>query len=125
MSRADRVSALLQEKISTIIRREIDDPRIGFVSITGVDISPDLSSAKIFVSIFGEKAKQVETMAGLRNATSFIRGKLGLDLALRDVPEIRFVHDTSLERGSRVLGLLNKIQGKDDVKTNRRSAKKG
>jgi ribosome-binding factor A len=108
MARIDRVAAILQSKISEIILRELNDPRIGFVSITEVSVAPDLKSAKVFVSIYGTKEVQDEAMKGLQSATPFIRGELGKDLLLRDVPALRFIQDTSIERGTRVLSIMNR-----------------
>ena len=128
MARIDRVASVLRQKISEIILREINDPRIGIVSITDVQVAPDLKSARVYVSIYGDKPKQVEAMKALSSAKRFIRGELGKTLLLRDVPELRFVHDTSLERGSRIIGVLNKLKTSDsedqiNAKTNNRRTK--
>jgi ribosome-binding factor A len=109
MSRADRVAELIKAEVSRIIREDVNDPRIGFVSITGVDVSPDLENAKIRVSIMGSEEVKQDSMGGLRSASRFIRGKLGDLLELRLVPEIRFVRDDSLEKGSRVLDIICKL----------------
>ncbi|MFH1683335.1 MAG: 30S ribosome-binding factor RbfA [Candidatus Margulisiibacteriota bacterium] len=126
MSRVDRVAELIKKEISKIIREDVSDPRIGFVSITDVDVSPDLENAKIMVSILANEEKKKESMQGLHSATSFIRGKLGHLLDLRAVPEIKFVRDDSLERGSRVLGIISKLEqehGKN-IQRHKKSAKK-
>ncbi|MFH1577385.1 MAG: 30S ribosome-binding factor RbfA [Candidatus Margulisiibacteriota bacterium] len=109
MSRVDRVAELIREEISRIIREDVSDPRIGFVSITQVEVTPDLENANVRVSILANEEKKQESMQGLYSATSFIRGKLGRLLDLRAVPEIRFVRDDSLEKGSRVLGIISKL----------------
>ena len=110
MTRAERVAELIKKVISEIIREEVSDPRIGFVSITRVDLSPDLENAQIFVSILGSEENKKESMRGLSSATKFIRGKLGHLLEMRVVPEIKFVRDDSLEKASRVLGIISKLQ---------------
>jgi ribosome-binding factor A len=110
VSRPERLAKLIREQISEIIREDVSDPRIGFVSITQVDISPDLENARIFVSILGDEEKKQEAMKGLESATSFIRGKLGHMLELREVPKISFIRDDSLEKGSRVLGIMGKLE---------------
>ncbi len=109
MTRVERVAELIKEKISKIIHEDVSDPRIGFVSITRVDVSPDLESAKVFVSILANEEKKKESMSGLHSATGFIRGKLGHTLEMRSVPEIIFVRDDSLEKGSRVLGIISRL----------------
>ena len=109
MSRADRLAELIKEEISRIIREDISDPRIGFVSITDVDVSPDLKNAKIFVSILGNEDNKKEGMQGLRSATKFIRGKLSHLITTRVMPEIKFIRDDSLEKGSRVLNIISHL----------------
>ena len=110
MTRVERVAELIKEEISQILREEVSDPRIGFLSITRVDLSPDLENAKVFVSILGSEDKKKECMRGLASATKFIRGKLSHMLEIRLVPEIKFVRDDSLEKGGRVLGIISKLE---------------
>jgi ribosome-binding factor A len=124
MTRIERVAELIKEEVSEILRGDVSDPRIGFISITHVDVSPDLENARIFVSILGNEEKKNESMHGLRSATSFIRGKLGHLLETRVVPELRFVRDDSLEKGSRVLGIISKLE-KEEHERNLRRHKKG
>ena len=126
MTRVERVAALIREEVSRIIREDVSDPRIGFISITGVDLSPDLENAKIRVSILADEKKKQESMQGLHSATGFIRGKLGDLLATRIVPELKFVRDDSLEKGSRVLGIISKLE-KDherNIRGHKKSPKK-
>jgi len=127
MTRVERVAELIREEISKILREDVSDPRIGFVSITRVDISPDLDNAKVFVSILGNEEKKKEGMNGLNSATGFIRGRLGHLLELRLVPEIKFVRDDSLEKGSRVLSIISRLEKDDherDVCRHKKSRKK-
>jgi ribosome-binding factor A len=124
MTRQQRVEELIRSEVSAIIRKEVDDPRIGFVSITAVDVSPDLENALINVSILGDEKKKTDAMIGLQSATRFIRGELGQRLGLRLVPQITFVRDDSLERGSRVLQIMNKLEHETSVRPNKRAAKK-
>lgn len=107
MSRAERLAELVKREISDILREDVSDPRIGFVSLTEVDLSPDLKNCKVFISIFGPEKAKKEAMAGLQSATSFIRGKLAKMLEIRSIPDLVFVRDDSIERGSRVLKLIN------------------
>jgi ribosome-binding factor A len=110
MSRADRLAELIKEEISRIIREDISDPRIGFISITDVDVSPDLKNAKIFVSILGNEDNKKEGMEGLQSATKFIRGKLSPLINTRIMPEIKFIRDDSLEKGSKVLNIISRLE---------------
>ncbi len=109
--RVSRVSALIKREISQMLLTEIKDDRVGagMVSVTDVDVSGDLQHAKIFVSIYGTEEAKVETMAGLRAATGFVRSELGQRLGLRRTPELMFQEDRSLERGDRILTLLNQL----------------
>ena len=123
MTRIERVAELLKEEISRIIREDVNDPRIGFISITRVEISPDLEIAKVGISILGDEDKKKESMRGLQSATSFIRGKLGHLLEMRTVPEIRFVRDDSLEKGSQVLGIISKLKKEEHERNSHRNKK--
>lgn len=125
MTRQERVEELIKEEVSDILREEVSDPRIGFVSITSVKISSDLKFASIFVSIFGSEKQKQEAMNGLNSARGFIQRELGKMLELRVTPRIQFVRDDSLERGSRVLGIISKLKheesfGKDQKQTKMR-----
>ncbi|WP_439566104.1 30S ribosome-binding factor RbfA, partial [Gloeocapsopsis crepidinum] len=90
---------------------DIKDDRVGagMVSVTDVDVSGDLQHAKIFVSIYGTDEARAETMAGLKSATGYVRSELGQRVRLRRTPEIVFQEDRSIERGNRVLSLINQL----------------
>jgi ribosome-binding factor A len=90
----------------------IKDDRVGtgMVSVTDVDVSGDLQHAKIYVSIYGTDEAREETMAGLRSATGYVRSELGSRVRLRRTPEVIFLEDRSIERGNKVLSLLNQIK---------------
>jgi len=109
--RVSRVSSLIKKEISQMLLNDIKDDRVGsgMVSITDVDVSGDLQHAKIFVSIYGTEEAKAETMEGLKSSTAFVRRELGQRIRLRRTPEVVFVEDTSLERGDRLLNLINKI----------------
>ncbi len=89
----------------------IKDDRVGtgMVSVTDVDVSGDLQHAKIYVSIYGTDEAKVETMAGLKSATGYVRSELGARVRLRRTPEVIFLEDRSIERGNKVLALLNQL----------------
>ena len=107
--RKERLEELLKREISDIILREVKDPRIGFVTVTDAEVTRDLCFAKVFVSIMGDAAERASTLEALAHAAGFVRHELGPRLGLREVPEIRFVHDESLDRGARVEELLKRI----------------
>jgi ribosome-binding factor A len=114
--RTDRVSELIREEISLILLEEIKDPRIQFVSITRVEVSPDLKHAKIFASVLGSEEKKKEAFEGLKSARGFIQKKLGRKLSLRCTPEISFRVDTSIEHGLHIYELLTEIKNKEELK---------
>jgi ribosome-binding factor A len=109
--RVSRVASLIKREISLMLLNDIKDDRVGagMVSVTDVDVSGDLQHAKIFVSIYGTDEARAETMAGLKSATGFVRSELGHRVRLRRTPEVIFLEDRSLERGDRVLSLINQI----------------
>lgn len=108
--RADRVSDLLKEEIAGMLLREIKDPRIGFVTITDVEVTDDLRSARVFFSIIGSNSELEETTRGLNSASGFIKKKLGKRLKMRYIPDIIFKFDSSLEYGSRIDGILRNLK---------------
>jgi ribosome-binding factor A len=108
--RADQVGAQVQEEIMSIIRRELKDPRIGFVSITGVRMSPDLRQARVRVSVLGNPEQQKESLAGLASAKGLIRHELGRRLQnLKFSPELRFELDSSIEYSVHIAELLKEV----------------
>ena len=109
--RVSRVAAQIQREVSQLLQNGIKDDRVGasMVSVTDVNVSGDLQHAKIFVSLYGTAEAKAETMAALKEATGFVRRELGQRVRLRRTPEVVFVEDTSLERGDRILSLLNQI----------------
>lgn len=109
--RVARVAELIKREVSQMLLNGIKDDRVGsgMVSVTGVDVSGDLQHAKIYVSIYGSEEAKAETMAGLKSATGYVRSELGQRVRLRRTPEVIFIEDKSLERGMRVLSLLDRI----------------
>jgi ribosome-binding factor A len=97
------------------MRTRMKDPRIGFASITGVELSHDLRYAKVFVSVMGSPEEQRETMRGLDSANGFLRRELAQRLTIRHVPEISFRLDESIARGARVLDLLKQVEKESAV----------
>lgn len=109
--RISRVAELIKREVSQMLLHDIKDDRVGagIVSVTDVDVSGDLQHAKVFVSIYGTDEARAETMAGLKSATGYIRSELGHRVRLRRTPEVLFQEDRSIERGTRVLSLLNQL----------------
>ena len=107
--RTRRVDHLLQEEISAIIRRELHDPRVGFVTITGVDVTPDLRHATVWASVIGDAQERRATLQVLGRAMPFVRHQLG-PLRLRRIPELHLREDDTAERGTRVMQLLEQLE---------------
>lgn len=107
--RAEKVKEFIKEELSLILQREVRDPRIGFVSVTDVEVSQDLRHARIFVSVLGTDEEKTATMEGLGSAVRYIRRALGQRLQMRFTPELSFRLDDSIERGSRVMKLLGEV----------------
>ncbi|CBN55224.1 30S ribosome-binding factor RbfA [Kamptonema animale CS-326] len=124
--RVERVSSLIKREVSLLLLNGIKDDRVGagIVSVTDVDVSGDLQHAKIFVSIYGTDEAKAETMAGLKSATGYVRSELGHRVGLRRTPEVVFLEDHSLERGDKMLLLLNKLsqERKPDILDEEESA---
>ncbi|MEA5532185.1 30S ribosome-binding factor RbfA [Dolichospermum sp. UHCC 0684] len=112
--RVSRVAELIKREVSQMLFNGIKDDRVGMgmVSVTDVDVSGDLQHATIFVSIYGTEEAKTETMAGLKSATGYVRSELGSRVRLRRTPEVIFVEDRSIERGTKVLSLLNQLEQK-------------
>ncbi len=112
--RQRQVGELLHQEISRIIQYETKDPRLGFVTITGVDVSPDMRQARVHVTVFGDKTEVKNTLEGLASGASYYRRRLGQSLSLRHIPELSFKLDTSLEYGLHIEALLDTIQDDSD-----------
>ncbi|NLM26048.1 MAG: 30S ribosome-binding factor RbfA [Firmicutes bacterium] len=110
-NRVTRLQEAIKREASYIIQQKVKDPRLGFVSITDVELSNDLSYCKIFVSVLGDENQREQTMIGLNKATGFIRSEIGKSVKLRHVPEIVFQYDNSIEHGSRIEAILREITG--------------
>jgi len=109
--RIERVASMVKREVSLMLLNGIKDDRVGagMVSVTDVIVSGDLQHTKIFVSIYGTDEAKAETMEGLKSATSYVRSQLGQRLQLRRTPEVIFLEDHSLERGDKMLILLNQL----------------
>jgi len=108
--RSERVGDLLVELISEVLRKDIRDPRVGAVTITGAKVTKDLRQARIYFSLLGRADDKKEVLAGLKSATGFIRTKIGKQLKLRFVPSIEFLYDEREDEAQRIDTLLNQIK---------------
>ena len=108
--RQRQVAELLHQEISQLIQYRTQDPRLGFVTVTDVEVSTDLRHARIYVTVLGDQAEAKSTLEGLASATSYFRRELGHSLALRYVPTLSFELDTTLERGLHIENLLDSIK---------------
>lgn len=108
--RPEKVAQLMRREVAEILQQRLRDPRISaMVSVTDVEVTQDLSFARVFVSVMGSPEERAATLEALAHAAGFVRHELSPRLGLREVPEVRFVHDESLDRGARVEELLKRI----------------
>src|SRR5437868_15520499 len=114
--RQERLGELIAAELSELLRTRVKDPRVGFASITHVEVSGDLRHAKVFVSVMGDAEEQTETMKALRRATGFLRHELATRIVLRYMPELVFKLDTSIEEGARILALIQQIEQEEQQK---------
>ncbi len=114
--RTERIDELLRQEIGQALEREVADPALGFVTVTDVETSPDLSHARVWVSMIGDEEHRKATLAALRRAMPYVRRGLGAKLRLRRIPELDVRVDNSVERGTRVLHILDELEaGRDPV----------
>ncbi|MFC4404535.1 30S ribosome-binding factor RbfA [Gracilibacillus xinjiangensis] len=111
--RASRVAEQMKKELGDIISRKIKDPRVGFVTITDVEVTGDLQQAKVFISVLGDEKKRQDTLIGLAKAKGFIRSEIGKRIRLRKTPELSFDFDDAMERGNRIEDLLRQINDTD------------
>lgn len=110
-NRPERVAQLMRRELADILERRLRDPRVtGFVNITDVEVTGDLSVAKVYVSMLEGGEERERILQALHSATGFIRRELASRMGLREMPEVRFMLDASVERGARVDELLGKIK---------------
>ena len=108
--RTEKVADLIRRELADIVMTKLRDPRIGFLTITGAEVTGDLSLATVYVSSLDGSAGSAALLKTLKNAVPYLRHELAPRLGLREVPELRFIYDESIERGARVEDLLRRIQ---------------
>jgi len=112
-SRAERVAQMMQRELGQMLLTEVKDPRIGFVSITRVEVARDLSQARAFVSMMGSPDEKASTFAGLKKAAPFLRGEVGRRLGLRRSPELVFREDLGIEQSLNIQHLMRSLERDD------------
>ncbi len=103
----------MKKELSEVIGRKIKDPRIGFVTVTDVEVTGDLQQAKVYISVLGDEEQRQNTLKGLAKAKGFIRSEIGQRIRLRKTPEIFFEFDESVDYGNRIENLLTQINKED------------
>ena len=105
--RMRRVDEAVRAVLSDAITRELSDPRIGFVTVTGVKTSPDLRHARVYVSVMGEESERAASLEGLESAHGYLQSRIASELSLKHTPALSFQYDESIDRGMRITELLD------------------
>ena len=112
-SRIHRVAEQIQRELAELLQMEVKDPRIGMVTLTGVEVSPDYSHAKVYFSLLGDQARLQQALHGLNSAAGFLRSQVAHRMKLRVMPALHFVHDATLEEGARLDKLIAEAVAED------------
>jgi ribosome-binding factor A len=116
-SRAARIADQIQRDLSDLIRQEVKDPRIGLVTITAVEVSRDLSHAKVYVTSLAGAASSEQSVHALQHAAGFLRSQLAQKLKVRTIPQLHFIYDASVERGARLSQLIDQAVASSGERT--------
>lgn len=114
-SRSQRVVEQIHRELAELIRLEVKDPRVGFITLTGVEITPDYAHAKVFFTSMTGEAAVPEILQGLRRASGFLRRELGRRVRIHTTPELHFHYDRSVEEGSRLSQLIDEVVRADEA----------
>ena len=112
--RCQRIGDQLRVEVSSMLIKEIKDPRIGFVTILDVEVAPDLSHATVFFTVYGSEEERGNTLAGLKSTASYMRREMGRRLHLKRIPELHFRFDNTTLKGEHLEGLLSKIHNEEE-----------
>jgi ribosome-binding factor A len=115
-SRSRRVAEQIQRELAVLIQQELKDPRLGMLTISAVEVSKDMSTAKVFITVFNEEQDRKNTLEALEHATGFLQHELGRLMSLRIIPKLRFVYDESVVRGAELSALIDKAVKEDRAK---------
>ena len=110
--RSERVSGQLRRELAQLIQREVKDPEVGLVSVSDVEVTRDLAHAKVYVTVF-ESEQAGSSIKALKRAAGFLRSRLGQELRMRNIPQLHFMHDSSVETGQRMDDLIDKAVKSD------------
>ena len=109
--RMRRVDEAVRQVLADAIAEELKDPRVGFVTVTDVTTTPDLRSARVYVSVLGDERRREDSLAGLRHAHGYLQGRIAAELVLRRTPTLEFLYDSTTDRALRVESLLREQDG--------------
>jgi len=109
-TRTNRVAEQMKKEIGEIINQKLKDPRIGFVTVTDLDLTNDLQHATVYVTVLGDETEKEESLIGLTKASGFVRSEVGKRIRLRKVPEVVFQFDEAHEHGNRIESILRKLK---------------
>jgi len=115
-SRSQRVSEQIRRELAELIRLEVKDPRVGFITLTDVELTPDYAHAKVFFTSMQGQEGLDEILRGLRRASGFLRRELGRRVRIHTLPELHFHYDSSVEQGSRMSQLIDEVVREDDAR---------
>lgn len=111
--RSRRIAQQIQRELAEVVRLELKDPRVGMITLTDVEVTPDYAHAKIYFTLLGDAGRAEEAAEGLRHASGFLRTQLAHRLKLRTVPQLQFVYDSSIERGVNLSRLIDEAVASD------------
>ena len=112
-SRKERLAAQIQKELSAIISNQLKDPRVGMLTLSEVQVSPDMSHAKVYYTLFGDHGSPEETQQGLKKASGFLRSALSKTLSTRTTPELKFIYDETPEKGDHMEALIARARARD------------
>jgi len=118
--RSRRIAGQVQRELSDVIRLELKDPRVGMITLTDVEVTPDNAHARVYFTLLGEASRIDEATAGLQHAAGYLRSQLAHRLKLRVVPQLHFEYDASVERGIRVSQLIDAAVAEDTKRKRRK-----
>lgn len=121
--RSRRIADQIQRELSDIIRLELKDPRVGMITITDVDVSPDTKNAKVFFTVLGDQSRIDDATTGLRRAAGFLRSALAHRMEMRSIPQLQFAYDASVERGMRLSQLIDAAIAEDTARGRKKKKK--
>jgi ribosome-binding factor A len=112
-SRTKRVGEQIQRELAVLLQKELDDPRVGMVTVSAVDVAPDFSHAKVYVTALDAEYDHKSVAEALNKAAGFLRGRLGQRLSIRVIPQLRFMYDESVDQGNRLAALIDAAVASD------------